>query len=305
MLMLGVTTVDAQDPSPAPAPGPAKEIDIMLLQNAGPPGVPFTLPFMPGGMGMDFTELPMAFPGETVTDAPYSAEAVMEVVQPLADGNRIVRRNTATVDRDSAGRTRREQSLAVLGPLVGGTEARRQVHITDPQAGVSYILDMEDRTAHKMPVPKVRFAQGPGPSSANDPTFDVALPPVPVGGAARGAVMFRRNIVTTRPAPLVEQLGTQVIEGVVAEGTRSTITIPAGTIGNEQPINVVLERWTSPELKVLVQSRQLDPRFGETTYRLTNIARAEPSPSLFEVPPDFTLVEPGRDGDAFFRIEKK
>jgi hypothetical protein len=115
--------------------------------------------------------------------------------------------------------------------------------------------------------------------------------------------MFRRNIVTTRPAPLVEQLGTQVIEGVVAEGTRSTITIPAGTIGNEQPIKVVSERWTSPELKVLVQSRQLDPRFGETTYRLTNIARAEPSPSLFEVPPDFTLVEPG--GDVFFRNEKK
>ena len=93
--------------------------------------------------------------------------------------------------------------------------------------------------------------------------------------------------------PVVESLGTQFMEGVAVEGTRTTMTIPAGQIGNEQPINIVSERWFSPDLKVLVMSRQSDPRFGETTYRLTGLTRAEPSPQLFEIPADFTVIEPG------------
>ena len=106
-------------------------------------------------------------------------------------------------------------------------------------------------------------------------------------------------------APVVERLGKQSIEGVEVEGTRSTVTIPAGQIGNEQPIRIVSERWYSPDLKVLVMSRQSDPRFGETTYRLTSIVRAEPAPELFEVPADFTVVEPGGAGAKGLRIERK
>jgi hypothetical protein len=82
-----------------------------------------------------------------------------------------------------------------------------------------------------------------------------------------------------------------------AEGTRITTTIPAGDIGNEQPIQIVDERWYSPELQVVVMTRHSDPRFGETTYRLTNIQRGEPSASLFQVPSDYTVKEvPGAGG---------
>jgi hypothetical protein len=88
-----------------------------------------------------------------------------------------------------------------------------------------------------------------------------------------------------------EDLGTQVVEGVAATGTRITTTIPAGTIGNEQPIVIVSEQWFSPELKVLVMTKHNDPRTGETTYRVTNIVQAEPARSLFEVPADYTLKE--------------
>ena len=91
--------------------------------------------------------------------------------------------------------------------------------------------------------------------------------------------------------PVVEQLGTQFMEGVTVEGVRTTVTIPAGQIGNEQPIHIVSERWTSPDLKVLVMSRQSDPRFGETTYRLTNLSRVDPAPELFEIPADFTVID--------------
>ena len=88
-----------------------------------------------------------------------------------------------------------------------------------------------------------------------------------------------------------ENLGKQTIEGVEAEGTRSTITIPAGEIGNERPIEIVSERWYSPELQMVVMTRHSDPRTGEMTYKLTNINRTEPAKSLFEVPSDYTIKE--------------
>ena len=88
-----------------------------------------------------------------------------------------------------------------------------------------------------------------------------------------------------------ESLGTQIIEGVQAEGARTTITIPAGEIGNDLPIQIVSERWYSPELQTVVMTKHSDPRMGETVYRLTNIVRNEPSPSLFTAPADYKLVD--------------
>jgi hypothetical protein len=88
-----------------------------------------------------------------------------------------------------------------------------------------------------------------------------------------------------------EDLGQQMIDNVLATGTRMTTELPAGTIGNEQAIRIVSEQWFSPELQLLVLTRHSDPRVGETTYRLTGIVRTEPAHSLFEVPADYTLHE--------------
>ena len=88
-----------------------------------------------------------------------------------------------------------------------------------------------------------------------------------------------------------ENLGKQTIEGVVAEGTRTTTTIPAGQIGNERPIEIVSERWYSPDLQTIVLSKHRDPRMGESTYKLTNIRRTEPDKSLFEVPASYTIQD--------------
>jgi hypothetical protein len=296
LLLLGASTAHAQ--SPAGMPGLAQKFDIVLAQS-GLNVDPLTMPGTFGSVAMDFHTMPFAFAEETVIGAPYSAEPVTEMIQTLADGNRIVRKSSAAVYRDSAGRTRREQGLAVLGQMVGGPD-RQLVHITDPEAGVNFSLDMQTHTAHKMPVPRITFDSAYTPATAIGSTFQVPVPPPSAGGVTGDVVFHQRSIAATRmaavsgtkEAPVVEQLGTQVIEGVAAEGVRSTTTIPAGAIGNEQPISVVSERWTSPELKVLVLSRQSDPRFGETVYRLTNIVRAEPSAALFQVPPDFQVVEP-------------
>lgn len=93
------------------------------------------------------------------------------------------------------------------------------------------------------------------------------------------------------PNTRTESLGRQDIGAVEADGTKSTVTIAAGEIGNERPIEIVSERWYSPELQTVVMTRHIDPRFGETSYRLTNINRTEPARALFEVPAGYTVEE--------------
>jgi hypothetical protein len=104
---------------------------------------------------------------------------------------------------------------------------------------------------------------------------------------------------TERPQISRESLGTQTVEGVLAEGTRATMVFPIGAVGNDRPITTVSESWMSPELKMVVLSKNSDPRNGESTTRLTNISRAEPNPSLFQIPSDYEVVDmpvagPGR-----------
>ena len=83
-------------------------------------------------------------------------------------------------------------------------------------------------------------------------------------------------------------------EGLQVEGTRTTRTIAAGEIGNDRPIDIVSERWYSPELQLTVMSRTLDPRSGETVFKLTNLRRAEPARYLFEIPADYKINESGK-----------
>ncbi|HEY9404601.1 MAG TPA: energy transducer TonB [Pyrinomonadaceae bacterium] len=120
---------------------------------------------------------------------------------------------------------------------------------------------------------------------------------LPKEGEESGGLTFMRTPAPghgpegERVKPVKESLGKQMIEGVEAEGTRTTITFPAGMMGNERPINVVSERWYSPELQTVVLSKHSDPRFGETSHRLVNINRSEPARTLFEVPSDYTIKE--------------
>ena len=221
------------------------------------------------------------------------------------------------VYRDSEGRTRREQSLKGLGVLGTGEEPLQTIFINDPVAGVTYSLDSRTHIAHKS-VPFTfelsRKAATRCQSTAEGQTFEFKVGPgaaagggnvimtAPLGAGAGGCtsstfchlrVVGSTYVFRTSKGPNAnekkEQLGKQMIEGVEAEGTRTTVTIPAGEIGNERPIEIVSERWYSPELQLVVMTRHSDPRMGETTYKLTNINRAEPAKSLFEVPADYTI----------------
>ena len=294
-----------------------------------------------------FVSTEMSIDGKLVKGAPYSAQATSESVQTLAGGNRIVRRNTSTDYRDSEGRTRRDQTISVVGNFAASGEPAQMTFINDPVAGVNYILDAKNKTvrkidygvrmnaekkaieakieamkksgdpqaaadAAKIEVMKskieARKAESGDPQSAavaekiaiekaqlaNGPDFrfemKVPAPGMPQVMAGNGGfAVMKKDAKNTK----TESLGKQTIEGVECEGTRSTTTIAAGEIGNELPIEIVFERWYSPELQTVVMSKQSDPRFGENTYRLTNINRSEPPHTLFEVPAEYTLQEAG------------
>jgi TonB family protein len=295
---------------------------------------------------------------------------VTEFVQVLPDGNRIVRKSSAPLYRDSQGRVRREQSFNAIGPFAAEQHTQRTIFISDPVANVSYILDPQTIMARKMtlptragaaseeaanpplqkkrteaalqsaaikkvqpvypPIAKAAGAQGvvqvritvnetgdvinaeiiSGPPLLREAALEAAqqwkFNPTEINGKpvkVSGVLTFNFTLSNSGAAPArapqppqppnakTEPLGTQVIEGVQAEGKRITITIPAGQIGNERPIEIVRESWFSPELQITVMTRQYDPRQGETIYRLTNLNRAEPDASLFQVPSDYTIKE--------------
>jgi len=249
------------------------------------------------------------FEGNLVKNAPYSAEAVTETTQSLADGNRISRKTKSNLYRDSEGRTRREETLGAIGPWASGDPHAQMISINDPVSKTNLMLDTNNKTARKMPSPKVmsealntaqqKLAELKQVYTVNHP--DVKKAEANVADAKMHAEMMMTMhppgttlSMSSEKNAQQESLGTQMIEGVQAEGMRTTITIPAGTIGNDLPINVVSERWYSPELQTVVMSKRSDPRMGDTIYRLTNINRSEPSPSLFQAPPDYTMVSDGK-----------
>ncbi|MEJ7615589.1 MAG: TonB family protein [Pyrinomonadaceae bacterium] len=402
----------SQPPTPPKPPADVLiERDVLIVAPPAPPaapiapqpGAPEIVMAKPGDdFAFSFISSEMSFDSQPVRGAPYSAEAVTEVTQTLSDGNRIVRKTAAAVHRDSAGRTRRDQTLAAIGPFATAGDAPQTILINDLVAGVNYILDPRTRTARKLILPPMRFGPVGGvtaPLPPEAPVVPAAAPgapnimavkvrplalknalkkvePIyPAAAKAAGAqglvkvqvvaneagevvsasaveghsllqpaaveavrqwrfrplttvgnhpmrvksvVSFNfvlpaeSNAVTVveegnfSPAappiePVHESLGKQTIEGVEAEGTRNTFTIPENAIGNERPIKIINERWYAPALQVVVMTKRSDPRFGETVYRLININRNEPSSTLFEVPADYTLKE----GPERFRMMKR
>jgi hypothetical protein len=211
----------------------------------------------PRGEG-DFALMRAEFgvPGKVVAGAPYSAQAVTQFTQTLANGDHVQRTMTASIARDSQGRTRVDRSISSVGALSAGAGVHaRAIVIHDVVAGVSYALNPSTRTGSSMQI-RTRPA---GSEQARD----------------------RRAASANSAAAKTEDLGTQVIQGVSAQGTRVTRVIAAGQEGNEKEIDIVTETWRSADLQVIVQSKTSDPRFGETTYQLTGLNRTEPDPALF------------------------
>ena len=266
IFMLSAGLARAQNAAPLPPP------PMAMLQGPGPEA----------GMIGERIEL-LGFEGmhggKVVTGVPFSAVAVSESTQTLADGNHIARKTQTNLFRDSQGRFRKEVTLPAIGPLATSGQAKSFVFINDPVAGTNFILHADTKMAEQMGRP---FGGMKGP----------------LKDALKGKMESRQQQEMANGSLKKEDLGAQTIAGVSAQGTRITHTIPAGQIGNDKAITIVSEHWYSNDLQMVVMSKRSDPRFGDTTYTLTNIQRQEPTASLFAVPADYTVTQggPGRHG---------
>lgn len=246
---------------------------LRLCAQDGPggPGGPRPDALMPGGpMGgrMEILGFGEMHPGTVVTGAPYTAVAVVQSKQTLADGNTINRQTQTNISRDSQGRTRRETTIPAVGPLAASGQPKTFIMIFDPVAGSAYVLHTDTKVAEKLPAP---------PSGKKGSTdFQSKMDERMAAEVSNGTLKK-------------DDLGVQTIAGVSAQGTRYTRTIPAGKIGNDKPIVIVSERWYSPDLQIVVKTSRNDPQSGETSYTLTSLQRTEPAATLFAVPADFTV----------------
>jgi hypothetical protein len=244
---------------------------------------------------------------KAVTGRPMAATESRHTLQVLADGTRIERRDNSKYYRDSDGRTRTESA--------DGT----RVNITDPANGSAVEMNTEAHSArHTGMVRTFNFkseAAGPVTAQGKMVTIDQQTAAIKAGVAGAGVAGHMEVLegaqMQTAPGLLTivrrgdsagaakdartENLGMQNVNGVLAEGTRTTITIPAGEIGNDRPISIVNEKWVSTSLGMLVKSVNSDPRFGETTYELTDIREGVQDPALFQVPADYNQGAVRRD----------
>ncbi len=238
-------------------------------------GMQFTYQFQNSGAGLQ---------SKVVTGAPYQADKKSVMTQTLSDGNRIVQTTVSKIYRDQQGRTRLERSLK--GTLPESGEIDKTVMINDPVASTHYVLDERNRTVMKGVSMSM---QGAKSLSEVHHASDMAAKKTAEAKVSGGAPMpISAHRAGGGESTKTEDLGKQVLEGLSVEGTRTTVTIAAGAIFNERPIEIVSERWFSPDLQMVIMSKRNDPRMGETVYSVSNINRANPNASLFQVPAGYT-----------------
>ncbi len=257
----------AQDPAPAErgtiqlrVMGPATQ-EPLLIQD-GP---------------IVFRSAELGLTQEVLRNAPYTATAVTESTQTLADGNRITSTSSVFLARDGQGRTRREENLQKLGAL--DVQGPKIILISDPVTHTDYVVQPAKQT-----VSVTKHEEAAQGSALELRRKLEGMRRVRIFSEAGSGENAKTDIKH-------EDLGMQDIEGLACHGRRETITIPAGQIGNERPLVTTTEVWTSDDLHGVVLKKHTDPRFGETTYRLTNIKLGEPDPSLFQVPSGYKTLK--------------
>lgn len=207
-----------------------------------------------------------------VLGRPLTATEVYRSTQVLADGTRVDHNDTSLFYRDDQGRMR--------------TESQGTVVIFDPVAGFVYFPHPESKTYSQSAIgnPSVWTwvsATGNGTSVVSSGARQSPGDPA--------AMVAQRRFGLPASQPVTETLAPQNVNGILANGSRVTITIPKGTLGNDRDMKVINERWYSDDLKVLVKSTNSDPRYGVTMYDLTQVVQGPPNPALFQAPADYKL----------------
>jgi hypothetical protein len=210
------------------------------------------------------------------TGAPFSATIKTTREQKFVDGNAIHGQIVTHYYRDSAGHIRAEMSTGCDIGADGQFRPLINISVNDPVARTSTSWTVND-TGEKV----ARFYHQPAPQPAP------AAPPLTE--EQRKLIAMAQDRSTRNDHS--EKLGTRIIAGVLCDGTRSVHIVPAGDKGNEQPIEISTEFWTTRDSRIVMLNIQDDPYTGRNTTEVTEFSLAEPDPSLFAPPPDYKLVE--------------
>ena len=226
----------------------------------------------PGAVRIMSNETPF---GNTVTGKPFTGVEERHTLQILGDGTRIETKTSDKIFRDDQGRTRIERengTVLITDPVQGASaEIAPNGHVSR-RGFFNYKVTTGSATALSLPEAEAKKAKLKAELN------------VAVGQQIEKEMAPATAEVSKKLVMQGEDLGYQSVNGVTAKGVRNTNTIEAGKIGNDRPITVVSERWFSSDLDMLVRSTNKDPRFGETSYELTNILQVAPDPALFQIP---------------------
>jgi hypothetical protein len=235
--------------------------------------------------GDQFQSEVVAFERTVVTDSPFSATLQIE---QISEGSNETRTATSLLYRDAEGRTRRDQMRA------NSADRPETTTINDPVAGFAYVLKHSESTARRTRLrshaaEKSRDSMEAMRNSVTEQkrAGSYQMLPVPANGPRE---LKPKGVLVIVGESKSESLGEKEIEGVIAEGTRTITTIPAGAMGNDRTLEIVTERWYSPKLKSVVLVERLDPRFGRSAYRLTRILHTDQAANLFSVPGKYKVL---------------
>jgi hypothetical protein len=186
-----------------------------------------------------------------VPNAPFSATVVVESARQLPDGATDRLKTISNIARDYTGRIYNERRSLVPGSFSGMPQLL-SAHVYDPETRLNSFLNPATRIARQSTV-----ARAP------------ATVPPESGG---------------------EDLGTQMMENVLVHGFRITMTVPANLSGTGKALVITHEYWYSDDLRLNLLIKHSDPRTGDQVMTVTQINRGEPNALIFEVPPDYKIV---------------
>ena len=203
-----------------------------------------------------------------VLNVPYSAQRRFTSVKKLADGTIDRSESGGSEARDSQGRTYSagERQWTYLEGKKRVLKSEMLYRIDDPVANTDTRWDTTSKEAKVVHWPK---------NASED--------------ASRAPCQADSFDSTMSTFGTVEKLGTKTFGDFLAEGTRSSYTVPAGQDGNDQPIVVVHETWYCPELKIVILETNDDPRSGKTRNELVNIVRGDPDVTQYLPPADYVV----------------
>jgi hypothetical protein len=229
----------------------------------------------PGGVGgpgpgsFEFGGLVGGFGGKVTTGKPFQATFTITRTEVLPD-NSITNATSGTIARDADGDTYRDVKFPAIGPWAT-SGPQEFVYLRDVKALMQYIVNKTKGTYQAFAIREHHPLGdgGPGREHRKGPEHD------------SNNVVVSDNSTATYTDPAT---GTKY----TVDDKKITRTIPAGEIGNANPIVIVSERWYSADLDLVLETSHSDPRFGTSVYQLSSIG----SPTVsFALDPSWQKVE--------------